>query len=230
MRINSVHCLFEQSGTFKRCFIEKGYKAFDYDILNEFGETDFVVDLFKEIEAAFDGSSSIFDNIKSDDLIMAFFPCVRFEFQFSMHLLGNAFQMKKWSLEKKLLNSIKLMDEVNYFYSIVSKMVVVCIRKDLKLIIENPYRGNYHFLTRYWPFKPSIIDIDRSKLGDTFYKPTQYWFLNCEPMNNFNFGDDLSYKGEKDKIVNVRGAARSMLSMEYARNFIDSFILDIDSD
>lgn len=79
MRINSVHCLFEQSGTFKRCFIEKGYKAFDYDILNE-------------------------------------------------------------------------------------------------------------------------------------------------------FGDDLSYKGEKDKIVNVRGAARSMLSMEYARNFIDSFILDIDSD
>lgn len=27
-----------------------GYEAYDYDIQNEFGETDFVVDLFKEIE------------------------------------------------------------------------------------------------------------------------------------------------------------------------------------
>lgn len=45
-----VHCLFEQSGTFKNEFIKLGHDAFDYDIQNEFGQTDHVIDLFKEIE------------------------------------------------------------------------------------------------------------------------------------------------------------------------------------
>lgn len=44
-----AHCLFEQSGTFKNEFKKLGIEAFDYDILNEFGETDFQVDLYEEI-------------------------------------------------------------------------------------------------------------------------------------------------------------------------------------
>lgn len=44
-----VHCLFEQSGTFKNEFKKLGIDAEDYDILNEFGETDHVCDLFAEI-------------------------------------------------------------------------------------------------------------------------------------------------------------------------------------
>ncbi len=44
-----IHCLFEQSGTFKNEFKKLGYEAYDYDIQNEFGETDNVVDLFSEI-------------------------------------------------------------------------------------------------------------------------------------------------------------------------------------
>lgn len=44
-----VHCLFEQSGTFKNEFKKLGVDAEDYDILNDFGETDHVIDLFKEI-------------------------------------------------------------------------------------------------------------------------------------------------------------------------------------
>lgn len=44
-----AHCLFEQSGTFKNEFKKLGIEAFDYDILNNFGETDFQVDLFEEI-------------------------------------------------------------------------------------------------------------------------------------------------------------------------------------
>ena len=39
-----VHCLFEQSGTFKREFIKLGIPAYDYDIQNNFGETDHVID------------------------------------------------------------------------------------------------------------------------------------------------------------------------------------------
>ena len=45
-----VHCLFEQSGTFKNEFKKLGIEAEDYDILNDFGETDHVIDIFSEIE------------------------------------------------------------------------------------------------------------------------------------------------------------------------------------
>ena len=44
-----AHCLFEQSGTFKKEFIKLGVEAYDYDILNEFGQTDYQIDLFAEI-------------------------------------------------------------------------------------------------------------------------------------------------------------------------------------
>lgn len=50
-----VYCLFEQSGTFKQEFIKLGIPAEDYDIQNNFGETDHVVDLFDEIEQAYEG-------------------------------------------------------------------------------------------------------------------------------------------------------------------------------
>ena len=81
MEINGkVHCFFEQSGTFKNEFKKLGYEAFDYDIQDNFGETDYVIDLFAEIEKAYEGGGgeSIFDNITKDDLIMAFFPCIEF--------------------------------------------------------------------------------------------------------------------------------------------------------
>ena len=73
-----VHCFFEQSGTFKKEFIKLGIFAEDYDIQNNFNETDHQIDLFAEIEAAYRGEQSVFDNITKDDLIMAFFPCIYF--------------------------------------------------------------------------------------------------------------------------------------------------------
>lgn len=50
-----AHCLFEQSGTFKNEFKKLGVDAYDYDILNEYGQTDFQIDLFREIEQGFSG-------------------------------------------------------------------------------------------------------------------------------------------------------------------------------
>ena len=44
-----VHCLFEQSGTFKNEFRKLGIEAIDYDIQDEFHATDRMVDLFAEI-------------------------------------------------------------------------------------------------------------------------------------------------------------------------------------
>ena len=51
-------CLFEQSGTFKNEFKKLGIPAFDYDILNDYGETDHVCDLFAEIDRAYAGGAA----------------------------------------------------------------------------------------------------------------------------------------------------------------------------
>lgn len=63
MKINKVHCFFEQSGTFKNAFKEFGIDAEDYDIQNDFGETDHVIDLFRNIENAYENKHSVFDKI-----------------------------------------------------------------------------------------------------------------------------------------------------------------------
>lgn len=52
-----AHLLFEQSGTFKNAFKKNGVEAFDYDIQDEFNQTDYVIDLFKEIEGGVPGAS-----------------------------------------------------------------------------------------------------------------------------------------------------------------------------
>lgn len=49
MKVNKVFCLFEQSGTFKKEFRKLGIDAEDYDIQNDFGETEHICDLFAEI-------------------------------------------------------------------------------------------------------------------------------------------------------------------------------------
>lgn len=55
-----VHCFFEQTGTFKKEFVKLGYEAFDYDIQNIYGETDYRLDLFAEIEKAYIGGGKCF--------------------------------------------------------------------------------------------------------------------------------------------------------------------------
>lgn len=49
MNVKKAYCFFEQRGTFKNEFINLGIPAEDYDIQNEFGQTDHIIDLFDEI-------------------------------------------------------------------------------------------------------------------------------------------------------------------------------------
>lgn len=46
--------------------------------------------------------------------------------------------------------------------------------------MENPW-AMQTFLKSNFVAPPTIIDNDRSLLGDYFKKPTAYWFFNCEP-------------------------------------------------
>lgn len=226
-----VHCLFEQSGTFKNEFKKLGYESYDYDIQNAFGETDYVIDLFSEIGGAYKGKKSIFDRISEDDLIMAFFPCTRFETKIIQWMKGDAYSQINWNIEKKLEYSMKLHREMDEMYQLISKMVIVCLRKNLRLVIENP-KSTPHHLSDYWCLKPAIVDKDRRKNGDYYKKPTQYWFINCKPKNNLVF-EALDYvpqiKSErvvKDDFGIDRTTARSMIHPQYANRFIRQYLID----
>ena len=94
MKIHKVHCLFEQSGTFKNAFKKMGIDAEDYDILNDFDQTDNVIDLFGEIDKAYAGEPSLFDNMGDCDLVFAFFHAHGLKQKF-LYLSGESHSNKK---------------------------------------------------------------------------------------------------------------------------------------
>lgn len=167
---------------------------------------------------------------------MAFFPCTRFEAQISLWFRGEAYQQKNWSDEDKLVKAISLQSELTQLYLLLSKMCIVCIRKNLRLVVENP-RSNPHYLTSYFPIKASVIDKDRSLNGDEQKKPTQYWFINCKPENNImvdlqterkslyshnHGGTKEGYEGQGRAVV------RSIINPKYANWFVRTYLMSME--
>ena len=230
MKIKTAWLFFEQSGTFKKAFKSFGIDAIDLDVLNNFGETDLQIDLFSEIEKAHNGEKSVFDKITKNDLIMAFFPCTYFSANATINMRGDAYRMSNWNLRKKIEYSKNKVAEMAHHYSLLCDFVSVCLKRGLRLIIENPYTQP-HFLTQRFPLKPAFIDTDRSLRGDFFRKPTQFFFINCEPENNFVLKKNASARKKnienvKTDGVHTRQELRSMISPVYANRFIREFLLD----
>ncbi len=232
MDINGkVHCFFEQSGTFKNEFLKLGIPAIDYDIQNNFGQTDCVMDLFSEIELAYRGGVSVFNTISCDDVIFAFFPCINFCDAKTLMFKGVSIFQNGWSLGKLMDENIKLAQEREKFFELLMKLVSICAHRHLRLIVENPWNvSGETYLQRNF-IAPTIIDKNRTIRGDYFVKPTAYWFINCK--NTFGFTEQrdkrvrVVYK-EKDAHKIKPGCcseARSMISSDYARNFICDFII-----
>ena len=224
-----VHCFFEQSGTFKNEFIKLGIPAEDYDIQNNFGQTDHVIDLFAEIEKAWGGEKSIFDDISKDDLIMAFFPCIYFTGSTNPVLFRtDCINYRKLSTREKFNAILKRADDRNDFYKLIYKLSAICIMANFRMVIENPYNGQ-HYLQNNFLFEPTYIDRDRSLRGDYFVKPTGYWFFNCIPTHGETIQRDKQIKRiNRCKPAEQAGLCseeRSMISPDYARNFICDFIL-----
>ena len=99
------------------------------------------------------------------------------------------------------------------------------------MIIENPYTQP-HYLTTYFPVRPTLIDKDRSLNGDYYKKPTQFWFVNCHPEQNIIF-EPLDYvethrisHAEKMTVGSNRTVKRSLIHPQYARRFIKQFVID----
>ena len=229
-----VHCFFEQSGTFKNEFIKLGIPAEDYDIQNNFGETDHVIDLFGEIERAYEHRTqnterSIFDGMSREDLIMAFFPCIYFESISCMYFSCETLNNQKKRMYERIEDAINRLKKRSYFHELLYKLCYIAERDKLQLIIENPATTpNYLLYTQNF-FKPSIVDKNRMERGDYFKKPTAYWFFNREPTKGFTRQNDKVQK----RIYDCKSAPRaglcseerSLISSDYARNFICDFIL-----
>lgn len=229
MRPTFVHCLFEQSGTFKHAFRQLGIPAQDYDIKNEFGETDIVCDLFWEIDLEWNGFDSIFRTMSENDLIFAFFPCIYFNEHNEMYFCGTSRNLRALSPAAKIRAIIDRSDKRQQYYKKILQLIAICEERQLKLVIENPYNA-HHYWRFNFPNYPKVIDMDRTRRGDYFKKPTQYIFVGFPPGN----GESLQRIHKKRYIEDcasspVSGqcsAERSMISPEYAHNFICDFILN----
>lgn len=229
---NFVHCFFEQSGTFKHAFHDLGIHAADYDIRDDFAYTTYRINLFDQIEKAYAGRKSIFDKIRSNELIIAFFPCIYFNEHNEMYFCGTSYNYHKLTQEEKIDKIIDRAQERNTYYILLLKLFGICEGRKLPLIVENPYNA-HHYLRFNFPYKPAVIDMDRTLRGDYFKKPTQYFFLNITPgkgrtiqkVHKMEFVQD---KRSSDK-AGLCSVERSMISPEYAHNFICDYILDIPS-
>ena len=223
-----VHCFFEQSGTFKNEFIKLGIPAEDYDIQNNFGETDHMIDLFAEIEKAYKGEVSIFDTMSCDDLIMAFFPCIYFSCMSQMLISYTHRNYTNMTPKERTDEILKRSASRELFFARAVKMIGTAKQRGLRLIMENPW-SEQTFLKQNFPFNPNVIDNNRLLRGDYYTKPTAYWFVNCEPT----YGMTLQPRKKGKAICQIEpnhqpglcNEERSMISPDYARNFICDFIL-----
>ena len=74
--------------------------------------------------------------------------------------------------------------------------------------------------------------MNRMKRGDFFRKPTAYWFFNCEPTYGLSRQQDkevLTACGKNgESRVGLCSEELSMISPDYARNWICDFVLGKD--
>lgn len=173
------------------------------------------------------GGQSIFDSISYDDLIMAFFPCIYFSDMSEILMTWGAYP--KWSARKASDAILERSRNRQMFYELVVKMLTMAKDRNIRLIMENPW-GCHSFLRSCFVTPPAFIDQDRTLRGDVFAKPTAYWFINCDHTDGFtNQKIHNAKRVKKDaRSSSKKGVCseeRSMISPDYARNFICDFIL-----
>lgn len=221
----NIHLLFEQSGTFKRAFTELGYHAEDYDIQNEFGETDHICDLFVEIDCAYHNAPSIFDNMHRNDLLMAFFPCIYFCNSSQLLCTLGGRNYRNMTLHERFDQIIDRTDNRHAYYLQLLKLYAIARLRRLRLIVENPAKPPHYLLyPMNFVAQPTFIDWNRRIRGDYYEKPTAYWFVNCKPTNGCTYASPdivrTIQQSRKSRNAGICSCDRSMISPTYARNFI----------
>lgn len=114
------------------------------------------------------------------------------------------------------------------FFSLAVKMLAIAKERGLRLIMENPW-SEQTFLKANFVMPPTMVDTDRTRRGDSYKKPTAFWFINCEPTYGRSYTKPKIHKthmtNRGSKHAGLCSEERSMISPDYARNFICDFIL-----
>jgi len=175
------------------------------------------------------GGVTVFDKMTSNDLVMAFFPCIYFEAMQMTYYSLNCNNVRAKSDTEKVEVAIDRLAKRTKLHELLYKLVWIAYKKKLRLIIENPATAPHYLITLQNFPKPSVIDKNRMDRGDYFKKPTAYWYFNCEPTYGESFQNDKEQKTiqncKRSKGDGLCSEERSMISPDYARNFICDFIL-----
>lgn len=222
-----IHCLFEQSGTFRDEFRRLNYTANDYDIANEFGQTDVVCDIFEMLNMWRCEYHTSLDEFTPDDFLMIFFPCTYFSSQSQAQFLWNNQSYKGMTPGLKVEKILERSYKREYYYRMLVILYGFLIERGLRAVIENPWGKSTSFLCNNFVVRPDVIDTNRRKRGDWFRKPTAYWFVNCAPGKGSTYLCPSQYKTVESENY---GIERSLISPDYARAFIKDYILHDPSD
>ena len=137
--------------------------------------------------------------------------------------------IQKMSLPEQCQTVIDRIAKREKLYLLIHKLYAVAKIRGLRLIIENPATQPHYLLFSQNFVKPTFIDTNRMRRGDYFVKPTAYWFINCERTFGFTAQNDkekkLVWNCKHGKGDGLCSEERSMISPDYARNFICDFIL-----
>ena len=171
----------------------------------------------------------MFDGITSDDLIVAFYPCIYFSCVSALWFCRTIHDYRTWTPRRIAENILDRSAKRSEFFDRLNRFCFVCIERGLRMVFENPWSEN-HYLKFGFIQPPSVVDADRRKRGDYFRKPTAFWFFNCEPTNGYTYEP---YSGEKKDVMHSKKAKRagvcseerSLIHPNYAKNWINDFIL-----
>lgn len=158
---------------------------------------------------------------------MTFFPCIYFCATSQMAFYPTCTNYRCLSIKETYDEILKRNENRTRFYGLLNKLFAIAKIKGIRLIVENPYSEQTFLKANFEP--PTFIDIDRTRRGDFFKKPTAYWFVNCEPTYGYSFQKDKKQKAimsaKSSSKAGVCSTERSMISPDYARNFICDFII-----
>ena len=159
---------------------------------------------------------------------MAFFPCIYFCALSQMSINFNSKNYKNYSIREKTDAVLERSANREHFFRLAVKMLSVAMQRGLRLIMENPW-SEQTFLKSNFILAPAVIDNNRTIRGDYFMKPTAYWFIGCEPTNGLTEQRDKEIRtignAKKASRAGLCSEERSMISPDYARNFICDFVL-----
>jgi hypothetical protein len=171
---------------------------------------------------------------------MAFFPCIYFceLAELNATCPDSLMKVHGWDRKTQRQHQLDMSRKRQRMFELALMMTANVELRGLRMIVENPW-NEINFTNHFWFNKPSLIDRNRRLRGDYFMKPTAYWFINCQPTTGRSYQpisqDKIKRIKKKDRWMpdsanqssksGICSKERSMMSPDYARNFIHDFIL-----